>query len=150
MKTIKQIADSLGIDKQRVYRYIRKHHISEAHHEAGVMYFTDVVESCVNQHFFDSGCISEAHQEHIKTTSLDTVITLLQHELEMKNMQIKALQERLDEERAHNREQSAKLLILTEQAQKLTDNAQRLHAMENVTPKLADTRAKRIINWFKK
>jgi len=29
MKTIKQIADNLGIDKQKVYRYIKKHRINE-------------------------------------------------------------------------------------------------------------------------
>ena len=29
-KSMKQIADSLGIDKQRVYRYIKKNHINEA------------------------------------------------------------------------------------------------------------------------
>ena len=33
-KTIRQIADELGIDKQKVYRYIRKNHINEAHQTA--------------------------------------------------------------------------------------------------------------------
>ena len=43
-KTIKQMADALGVDKQRVYRYIKKNCISEAHQKNGVMYYDEVVE----------------------------------------------------------------------------------------------------------
>ena len=37
-KTMKQIADEIGIDKQRVYRYIKKNHVNVAHQKNGVMY----------------------------------------------------------------------------------------------------------------
>ena len=48
-KTIKQMADALGVDKQRVYRYIKKNCISEAHQKNGVMYYDEVVEKRIKQ-----------------------------------------------------------------------------------------------------
>ena len=30
-KTIKQIADELGLNKQKIYRYIKSNHINEVH-----------------------------------------------------------------------------------------------------------------------
>ena len=111
MKTIKQIADGIGIDKQRVYRYIKKNHIKEAHQKNGVMYYDEAVESSLIQAF----CQKEPHQE---SASNDTVIDVLlkqsealQKELEIKNRQIEELTKML----ADN--------------QKLLDQAQQLHAL---------------------
>ena len=50
-KTIKQIADELGVSKQRVYRFIKQN------------------------------CINEAHQNRINDTVIDAVIELLREEL---------------------------------------------------------------------
>jgi len=97
MKTIKQIADSLGIEKQRVYRYIKRNHISEAHHDAGVMYFSDVVESLVAEHFTNTDHITNRITEAHQTTSLDVVVSMLQKELDIKNEQIRDLNARLAE-----------------------------------------------------
>ena len=45
MKTIREIANELGVDKQKVYRFIKQNHINEAHHEAlqrsGVKYYDE-------------------------------------------------------------------------------------------------------------
>ena len=49
MKTIKQIAEDLGLPKQRVYRFIKRECISEAHQENGVMYYDDAAESLIKQ-----------------------------------------------------------------------------------------------------
>lgn len=110
-KTIKQIADELGIDKQRVYRYIKKNHINEAHQKNGVMYYDEVVESGIKQAF-------SQNEPRQASASNDTVIDvlvkqseMLQKELEIKNKQIEELNERLAEN------------------QKLLDQAQQLHAM---------------------
>jgi len=100
MKTIKQIADEIGIEKQRVYRHIKKYHINEAHQKEGVMYYDDVVERLVKQHFSNNDHINEAHQSTSKTTSSDTVdalVDMLQNELHIKNQQIKELNTRLAE-----------------------------------------------------
>jgi len=100
MKTIKQIADDMGIEKQRVYRHIKKHHINEAHQKAGMMYYDDVAERLIKQHFSNNDHINEAHQSTSKTTSsgtVDTLVDMLQNELHIKNQQIKELNTRLAE-----------------------------------------------------
>lgn len=100
MKTIKQMADSLGIDKQRVYRFIRKHRISEVHQEAGVMYYDDVVETQVQKHFSKNATSSEAHQTASNDAVIDTVVSMLRSELDIKNEQIRELNARLAESNA--------------------------------------------------
>lgn len=108
MKTIKQIADELGVDKQKIYRYIRKNHINEVHHEAHqnnkVKYYDEVAEKLIKQAFqaetTSSEVHHEAHHEVLQTTSndaVDVVIEMLRKELEIKNQQIKELNERLAE-----------------------------------------------------
>lgn len=117
-KTIKQMADALGVDKQRVYRYIKKNCISEAHQKNGVMYYDEAVEKRIKQAF----CENEPHQE---SASSDTVVDvllmqseMLQKELEIKNKQISDLNDRLGE------------------CQKLLDQYQKLSAMEKVVQKI--------------
>lgn len=104
MKTIKQIADTLEVDKQRVYRYIRRNRISEAHHEAGVMWYDEAAERLIIQHFSKSDCIRDVHHEAHHTTSndtvIDTVVVMLQRELDIKNEQIRELNARLAESNA--------------------------------------------------
>lgn len=97
MKTLKEIADSLGVSKQRVYRYVKKNHISEAHHEDGVMWFDDVAENTILKHFSDNATSSDVHQCASNDTALDTVIDMLKKELDIKNEQIRELNERLAE-----------------------------------------------------
>jgi len=113
MKTIKQIADELHVDKQRVYRYIRKNHINEAHQKNGVMYYDDAAETLIIQHFFKN----EVHHDALQTASLDAVINMLKSELEMKNDQIRELNARLAESNA--------ALITAQQSAQV---AQALHA----------------------
>lgn len=117
-KTIKQMADALGVDKQRVYRYIKKSCINEAHQKNGVMYYDEAVEKRIKQAFSKN----EPHQE---SASSDTVVDvllkqseMLQKELEIKNKQISDLNDRLAE------------------CQKLLDQYQKLSAMEKVVQKI--------------
>lgn len=100
MKTIKQIADGLGLDKQKVYRYIRKNCISEAHQEAGVMYYDDAAETLIQKHFLKNTASSEAHQTTSNDAVIDAVISMLKNELDIKNEQIRELNERLAESNA--------------------------------------------------
>ena len=100
MKTTKQIADELGIDKQRVYRYIKKNHISEALRKNGVMYYDDVAETNIKQAFDDKSVSNEVLQKHIDEAVIDTLLKqseMLQKELEIKNKQIEKLNEMLAE-----------------------------------------------------
>lgn len=92
-KTIKQIADELGVPKQRVYRYIKSNHISETHQENGVMYYDDVAETAIKQAFLQKTTSSETHQNHIN----DTVIDVLKNQLEVKDRQIEQLQRTVEQ-----------------------------------------------------
>ncbi len=69
-KTLKEIADELCIDKQKVYRFVKKE------------------------------CINEAHQNHINEAVNEALISMLQRELEIKNKQIEDLNARLAESNA--------------------------------------------------
>lgn len=99
MKTIREIANELGVDKQKVYRFIKQNHINEAHHEAlqrsGVKYYDEAAETLIKQGFSDETASSEAHHEahqnRINEAVFDAVIEMLQKELEIKNEQIKEL-----------------------------------------------------------
>lgn len=115
-KTIKEIADSLGVDKQRVYRYIKKNHIkstSEAHHkvfQGNTVFLYDeaaieLIKQGLSQNTAGNEAYHEAHHEvrqnHIKSATSDmlseTLIAMLQNELEVKNNQIAELNKRLSE-----------------------------------------------------
>lgn len=97
MKTIKQIADALEMDKQRVYRYIRKNHINEAHQKDGVMWYDEAAETAILQHFTGKYRINEAHHTTSNDTVIDTVITMLQQELIAKNRLISEQQQAIHE-----------------------------------------------------
>jgi len=101
MRTIKQIADEIGVDKQRVYRFVRKNRINEAHHERNVMYYDEAAEKLINQHFTRSDRITESHHEAHQIASLDTVIdtlvTTFKAELDTKNALITEQQKTIRE-----------------------------------------------------
>ena len=117
MKTIKQIADSLGVDKQRVYRYIRKNNINESHQDAGVMWYDETAEKLIISHFTENNPASRCTSDTNHAASLDMVIAMLKDELDTKNEQIKELNARLSET-------TAALLAAQQSAQA----AQLLHA----------------------
>lgn len=147
MKTIKEIADEIGVDKQKVYRYIKQHCISEAHHEAhhdvlqrnGVKYYDEAAETLIKQGFLEKIASSEAlhevhhgaHQNHINEAVGDTVdavrdalISMLQGELESKNQQLAVKDKQIDDLNARLAEVSAALVA----AQQTAQAAQALHA----------------------
>lgn len=117
------------MDKQRVYRYIKKNHINEAHHEAlqknGVKQYDEAAETLIKQGFLHGTASSEAHHEvlqnHINDAVFDAVsdavIEMLRKELEIKNKQIEDLNARLAE--------ISSALVM---AQQTAQAAQALHA----------------------
>lgn len=128
-KTIKQIADEIGLDKQKVYRFIKKNHINEVHQKNGVMYYDEAVESLIKSHFSKITISSEAHQ----TTSNDAVIDvlmkqseILKNELEIKNKQIDELNKRLEE--------NQRLLDQQQQLQAIAENKIKLLEQKETPP----------------
>jgi len=98
MKTIKQIADEIGIDKQKVYRYVKKNHINDVHQKDGVMYIDDVVETIIYKEFDVNDAHHDVHQNHINDAVDDVLVEILKKELDSKNEQILNMQKLLDQE----------------------------------------------------
>lgn len=74
MKTIKEIANGLGLDKQKVYRYIRKNNIkgiasSDVHRKSKVKYYDDVVISIIKQGLYKKDTHHDIRQKSLQTTS---------------------------------------------------------------------------------
>lgn len=131
-KTIKEIADELGVDKQKVYRFIKQNHINEVLHEAhqrsGVKYYDEAAETLIKQGFSAKTVSSEAHHEvlqnHINEAVCDTVIDMLRKELETKNQQLSVKDKQIEDLNARLSEVSAALVA----AQQTAQAAQALHA----------------------
>ena len=97
MKTTREIAREIGIDKQKVYRYIKSNCIKEAHQKNGVMYYDDVAERAIKQAFSEK---KSYHESTSRDAAFDVLLKqseMLQRELEIKNKQIEELNLRLAE-----------------------------------------------------
>ena len=115
MKTIRQIADEIGVSKQAVYkRYKGKLHTVCApytHTEQGVLYLSEQAETLIKQDFLKDdrsngahtdthtersiGAVPEQSQEAGVVAVLQATIDTLQGQLEVKDRQIAKLTEAL-------------------------------------------------------
>ena len=115
MKTIRQIADEIGVSKQAVYkRYKGKLHTvcaPYAHTEQGVLYLSEQAETLIKQDFLKDdrsngahtdthtersiGAVPEQSQEDGVVAVLQATIDTLQGQLEVKDRQIEKLTEAL-------------------------------------------------------
>jgi hypothetical protein len=120
MKTIKQIADELGVSKQKVYRFIVRNHITASSEVKQSKLYDEAAETLIKQGFLEGKLYQkshhEAHQNHINDTVSEAVIELLRKELEQKN-------EQLQEKDRQISEMQAQLSM----NQKLIDQEQQLH-----------------------
>ena len=133
MKTIREIADEIGVSKQAVYkRYKGKLHTvcaPYAHTEQGVLYLSEQAETLIKQDFLKDdrsngahtersiGAVPEQSQEAGVVAVLQATIDMLQGQLAVKDRQIEELNARLAEV-------SSALLA----AQQTAATAQALHA----------------------
>ena len=133
MKTIRQIADEIGVSKQAVYkRYKGKLHTvcaPYAHTEQGVLDLSEQAETLIKQDFLKDdrsngahtersiGAVPEQSQEAGVVAVLQATIDMLQGQLAVKDRQIEELNARLAEV-------SSALLA----AQQTAATAQALHA----------------------
>jgi len=131
MKTIRQIADEIGVSKQAVHQKRKSKELSTA-----LQSFTSTVDGVVyidvDGEMLIKSAFSVVDRKHVDgsfTSTIDGSVTpvdgqkelynILKTELEAKNEQIEKLQLELASERQHSREQSDKLALLAEQAQML-------------------------------
>jgi len=99
MKSTKQIADDIGLDKQRVYRYIKRNNITEAYQEAGVMYYDEAAETLIKSSLsknITSDDVNQTVSEPLQSTITETLVDLLRLELEAKNRLISEQQQTID------------------------------------------------------
>jgi septal ring factor EnvC (AmiA/AmiB activator) len=126
MKTIKQIADEIGVTPQAVRDKIKKEGLQSALQRKGKAFVIDIkTETAITSAF------AEIETKHFAKTlqstlqsdnhTNDKLYDILQAELAAKNKQIADLTAELAAERQHSREQSKQLAALA-------DTAQALHA----------------------
>ena len=124
MKTIKQIAEEIGVSKQAVHQKRKSKELSTA-----LQPFTTTIDGIIYIDGDGEIIIKSAFSIHGRKRVDDSFATtvdgknelydMLKIELAKKNEQIATLQSELAAERQHSREQSDKLVVLTEQAQML-------------------------------
>ena len=152
LKTIKQIADEIGVSKQAVQQKIKKEPLSASLRNlsatvGGATCYDVVGESLIKSAFCKKGeagtptsLPTSKQGELVDTTSV--LISTLQSQVEALTAEVKILQQQLDGERQHNRKQCERIFPLIEQAQKLAENAQTLQAREFIAPQLTDGKRK--------
>ena len=116
----KQIADKLGVPKQKVYRCIKLNHIKEAHTETVkgntvLMYDKQAIEQIESILQGGASTSSEAHQKAVHDTVNEAVLKqleILNEQLKTKDKQIENLQKLLDQEQQLNAMNQQKILAL--------------------------------------
>lgn len=112
-KTIKQLADELGVSKQKLYRYIKKNHIIDVHQVESVIYIDDALESTLKSMFFKNTTSSDSHQKHINDLSNDAeIINLLKNELEKSHKRNEHLQQLLENQQILTLKAQEKIEVL--------------------------------------
>ena len=140
MKTIRQIADEIGVSKQAVYkRYKGKLHTvcaPYAHTEQGVLYLSEQAETLIKEDFLNDGRSIGAHTEHSNgalseqpqetgvVSVLQATIDTLQGQLQVKDTQLGEKDRQIAELNARMAELSSALVA----AQQTAQAAQALHA----------------------
>ena len=110
MKTIKQIADELHVDKQKVYRFVKQNHINEAHQSGQTKYFDEVAEKRIKSHFSEK----QPNQRSGSEPHHDMVYDALIKQLETKDKQIEQLQKLLDQEQQLRMVAESRILSIEE------------------------------------
>jgi len=131
-KTIRQIADELGVSKQAVHQKRKSKGLETALQPFtttidGTVYISPEGETILKQAFFKPETPTPSTVSVNDFTpvdgqvdgSLHPLYAILKAELEAKNKQIEQLQTELADERKHSRELTDRVALLAEQAQAL-------------------------------
>lgn len=148
MKTIRQIADEIGVSKQAVYkRYKGKLYTvcaPYAHTEQGTLYIEEQGETLIKQDFLQDNCSNGAHTYAHTECSIGAlleytenykIITVLQATIDTLQGQLAVKDKQIEELNARLAESSAALVA----AQQTARAAQALHA-GTIQQQLADER----------
>lgn len=142
MKTIKQIADEIGVTKQAVWKRMNNQLMENlqglATKKNNTLYISEEGEQIIKQAFHEHDIPLKAKAEEISIQS-QQLIDLLREQLKVVTEQNIKLTEELSKEREHSRQQYGQILELTNKVAELADNAQRLHARDIIIPKLSES-----------
>lgn len=144
-KTIKEIAEEIGVSKQAVYkRYKGKLYpvcAPYAHTEQGVLYLSEQAETLIKQDFLKNDRSIGAHTERSNGAPLerqenDSIVTVLQTTIDTLQGQLSVKDKQIEDLNARLSEVSAALVA----AQQTAQAAQALHA-GTLKQRLADGEA---------
>ena len=148
MKTIKQIADELGVSKQKVYRFIVRNHITASSEVKQSKLYDEATEMLIKQGILEDEPYQkshhEAHQNHINDTVSEAVIELLRKEMEQKNEQLQEKDRQIREKDQQISEMQAQLSM----NQKLMDQEQQLHMLTLPTAKAGGFLLQPLLHWL--
>lgn len=150
-KTVKQIADELGVSKQAVHQKRKSKRLSSTLQSFtttvdGIVYIAPEGEALLKQAFLRNETPAASTVDDNKFTPVDgnvdgrvdgsehQLYAILREELAAKNRQIEQLQADLAEERKHSREQAKELALLAEQAQALHAGTIKTHLLPEGEP----------------
>ena len=89
MKTLKQIADEIGIDKQKVYRFVVKNGITASSEVKQSKLYDEAAERLIKRHFHHITTSNERSGEAHQKSGQEQLLEQLIKELEIKNEQIR-------------------------------------------------------------
>lgn len=125
MKTLKQIADEIGTDKQKVYRFVVKNGITASSEVKQSKLYDEVAERLIKSHFNNTTTSNERSGDVHHKSGQEQLLEQLIKELETKNEQIREKDRQLAEK---DKQLNAVNEMLAEN-QKLLDQQQQLHAI---------------------
>lgn len=131
-KSLKQIADELGIDKQKVYRFVKKANIKEALESTTTKLYDETAQNTIKKHFLEKTISRCEYQNH----SNDMVYETLLKQLEIKDKQIEELMRSLQFEQGKTKELQEKIFAIEAKS----DSSETVKEPEN------ETKTKK---WFK-
>lgn len=125
MKTVKQIADDLGVSKQAVFKKIDNLGLRKRLSKNGNQWLIDeCIENTIKSAFLTTSRTTTSSSTGSQL--VDGLVDMLQNELEAKNEQINQLQKLLDQEQQLRMVTEQKLMLLGEKQddQKADQNQQ--------------------------
>ena len=132
-KTVKQIADELGIDRQKVYRFIKKNCIKSCITEQGANRYDDTAVNMLKMGLLEEKAVSktvspnscEQYHEQGANRYDDTVVEVLKKQLGVMQKNLDVLHEELKEKNEHIKELTA---VIDKQADSVHVDRQKLLA----------------------
>lgn len=95
MMTLKQIADELGVEKQRVYRAVKQNHITETVQSGQTKMYDEAVQATIKAIFSEQKPPQVKQVEAHQDVHQDAAFDVLLKQLEVKDQQIAALQQQV-------------------------------------------------------